>query len=237
MTGETAPASVPAVLPRLATGLIAYGVIGLVLALIAAIALIWAGGRFTALGGQVETQAATIADTLDRTATTLHDASSSATSFAVTLERTPPIVRQVAGALGDIHASLQALSTQLAQIDILGRQPLAGTAERVNTMAAALDGLDARLGLVAGDLEGNRDALLANSASLTALSQQLTLVADQLRSESLAAALADIRVILVVFGLILATWIVLPSAGALALGWWLRREVATGAGQPAADGG
>jgi len=28
-----------------------------------------------------------------------------------------------------------------------------------------------------------------------------------------------------VLGLILLTWIVLPSAGALALGWWLRREV------------
>jgi hypothetical protein len=57
------------------------------------------------------------------------------------------------------------------------------------------------------------------------LSEQLTSVAEQLRSEGISTALADIRAVLVVFGLILLTWIVLPSAGALALGWWLRRQV------------
>ena len=226
MNGGPTPASVRSVMPRVANGLIAYGVIGLALAVIAALALVWAGGRFASLGGRIETQAATIADTLDRTAAALEDASASATSFAVTLERTPPIVRQVSAALADIETSLQAVSSQLAAIDILGRQPLAGTAQRVSNMASALDGLDARLELVAGDLEGNRDALLANSASLGALSEQLTVVADELRSEGLASALADIRAVLLVFGLVLLTWIVLPSAGALALGWWLRREVA-----------
>jgi hypothetical protein len=132
----------------------------------------------------------------------------------------------VADALTQVETSLQGLQTQLAQIDILGRQPLAGTAQRVGTIVSAIDGLDTRLGLVAGDLQGNRDSLVANSSSLAALSQQLTVVADQLRSENLADALADIRAVLVVFGLVLLTWIVLPSAGALALGWWLRREVA-----------
>lgn len=225
VTEATTPASVRGALPRLANGLIAYGVIGLILALIAALALAWAGGRFASLGDRIETQAATIADTLDASAAALQDASLSATSFAVTLERTPPIVRQVAAALGDVETSLQSISSQLAAIDILGRQPLAGTAERVNNMASALDGLDTRLGLVAGDLEGNRNALLANSASLGALSEQLTSVAEQLRSEGLATALADIRAVLVVFGLILLMWIVLPSAGALGLGWWLRRQM------------
>lgn len=226
MSDAPAPASVRAVLPRLANGLIAYGVIGIILAIVATLALVWAGGRFASLGGRIETQVASIADTLDSTAAVLQDASTSATSFAVTLERTPPIVRQVATAVGDIETSLQAVATQLAQIEILGRQPLGGTAERVSNMAAALDGLDARLELVASDLEGNRDALLANSASLGALSEQLTRAAEQLRSDDLASALGDIRAVLLVFGLILLTWIVLPSAGALALGWWLRREVA-----------
>jgi hypothetical protein len=226
VTDSPTPATVRVAWPRLANGLIAYGVVGLVLALVAALALAWAGGRFASLGGRIETQAAAIADTLDKSATALQDASASATSFAVTLERTPPIVRQVADALGEVETGLQSISTQLAQIDILGRQPLGGTAERVATMAAALDGLDTRLGLVASDLEGNRDALLANSASLAALSEQLTSVADQLRSESLSSALADIRAVLLVFGVILLTWIVLPSAGALGLGWWLRRQIA-----------
>jgi len=222
----TAPATARIALPRLANGLIAYGVLGLVLAVITALALTWATGRFASLGDRIETQAAAIADTLDRSATALQDASASATSFAVTLERTPPIVRQVADALGEMETGLQSISSQLAQIEILGRQPLAGTADRVANMAAALDGLDTRLSLVAGDLEGNRDALLANSASLAALSEQLTSIADQLRSEGLPTTLADLRAVTLVFGMILLAWIVLPAAGALGLGWWLRRQVA-----------
>ena len=236
MTAGAAPASVRAVLPRLASGLIAYGVVGLVLALIAAVALVWAGGRFSALGGRVEAQIATIADTLERTADVLGDASASATSFAVTLERTPPIVRQVATAIGGVEDDLREIADQLAQIQLVGRQPLAGTAQRVTDLAANLDGLDTRLGLVASDLEGNRDALLANADSLGALSQQLTVVAGELRSGSVQEALADIRAVLIVFGLILLVWIVLPSAGALALGWWLRREVAAEAAAGEAAG-
>jgi hypothetical protein len=220
------PVTARIALPRLANGLIAYGVLGLVLAVITALALAWATGRFASLGGRIETQAAAIADTLDRSATALQDASASATSFAVTLERTPPIVRQVGDALGEMETGLQSISSQLAQIEILGRQPLAGTADRVANMAAALDGLDTRLSLVAGDLEGNRDALLANSASLAALSEQLTSIADQLRSEGLPTTLADLRAVTLVFGMILLAWIVLPAAGALGLGWWLRRQVA-----------
>jgi hypothetical protein len=236
VTTEADPASVRRVLPRLANGLIAYGVIGLALALIAAIALIWAGGRFTSLGGRVETQVATIADTLDRTADALQDASASATSFAVTLERTPPIVRQVAAALGEVEGSLRTISGQLAAFEVLGRQPLANVAGRVSDIATSLDGLDTRLGLVASDLEGNRDALLANADSLGALSQQLTVVADDLRSGSVQDALADVRAVLIVLGIVLLVWIILPSAGALGLGWWLRRELAAGTVEPVEAG-
>ncbi len=230
MTSETAPESVRAVLPRLAQGLIGYGVIGLILAIVAAIALVWAAGRFTALGGRVETQVATLADTLDRTADVLGDASASATSFAVTLERTPPIVRQVGSAIGTVEDNLRAIAGQLQAVEVLGRQPLVNVAASVNAIATSLDGLDTRLDLVAGDLESNRDSLLANADSLSALSQQLGLVADDLRSGGVQDALADVRALLIVLGLVLLVWIVLPSAGALAFGWWLRREVAAEAG-------
>jgi hypothetical protein len=97
-------------MPRVANGLIAYGRDRPRPRGHRALALVWAGGRFASLGGRIETQVASIADTLDKTAAVLQDASSSATSFAVTLERTPPIVRQVADAVGDIETSLKAVS-------------------------------------------------------------------------------------------------------------------------------
>ena len=225
MTESRSPMSLRTGLRRLATGLIAYGVIGLVLAVIAAIALVWAGGRLDAVGARVETKVADIAETLDRTATVLADASASADSFAVTLERTPPIVRQAAQIVADLETDLRTLSSQFASVQIVGRQPLAGVATVFDSMASNLDGLDARLGLIATDLESNKAALLANADSLAALGDQLGVIADDLQSGTVEDSLDDLKAVITVLSFVLLVWIVIPAAGALGLGWWLRREV------------
>jgi hypothetical protein len=225
VTTAPPPRSLRAGLRRLATGLIAYGVIGLILAVIAAIALIYAGGRLSALGGRVEQQIDTVVATLDRTATVLTDASASATSFAVTLERTPPVVRQTADTVAQIRTDLRSAQAQMGEVQILGRQPLSGVADAFGRMASNLDGLDTRLELIAGDLESNRSALLANAASLGALGEQLGTVAEQLETGVVGESVDDLRVAVIVVMVVLLIWITIPAAGALWLGVWLRGTV------------
>jgi hypothetical protein len=225
VTTAPAPRSLRAGLRRLATGLIAYGVIGLILAVIAAIALIYAGGRLSALGGRVEQQIDTVVATLDRTATVLTDASASATSFAVTLERTPPVVRQTADTVAQIRTDLRSAQAQMGEVQILGRQPLSGVADAFGRMASNLDGLDTRLELIAGDLESNRTALLANAASLGALGEQLGTVAEQLETGVVGESVDDLRVAVIIVMVVLLIWITIPAAGALWLGTWLRGTV------------
>lgn len=228
MTSTPTPGPLRAVLRRLATGLIAYGVIGLALALIALIAVVWAGGRLAAVGSRVETQISAVVETLDRTSVALADAGTSATSFSVTMERTPPVVRQTAQAIADVRTDLRSAQNQFSQLQILGQRPLGNVAESFGRMAANLDGLDERLGLIATDLESNRAALLANASSLSALGARLGLVAEDLRAGVVEEGFADLRSSATVLALVLLVWMTIPAAGALWLGWWLRREVGRG---------
>ena len=209
----------------LSTALIIYGAVGLAAAVIGLFALMWLSGRMDVLGERVATSVVTVADTLDDTAAAIEDSAATAVSAAATLERTPPIVRQTAATLGNLRENLLAVESQFAAISILGARPLANVATLVGDMAADLEGLDTRLGLVADDLDDNKAALLANAESLRALSVRLEDVADRLRSEVVGESLSDVRTVMTVLALLLVLWIAVPAGGALGFGLWLRREI------------
>lgn len=217
-------------LRRLSTGLIAYGVVGLAVALLGLVALGWAAGRVASLANTVDAEVGRLATTLDRTAETLQSAGTSAVTFAVTLERTPPSVRQAAETIRSLRPNLQAIEAQLSSISILGNQPLAGPARLFGEMASDLQGLDTRLDLIAADLETDRDALLRNADSLEALGARTTLLADRIRSGIIQDGLDDLRVVLVLTILVFGGWTAVPAVGALLLGAWLRRTMTGGDG-------
>jgi len=211
-------------LRRLSLGLIVYGGVGLVLALVGAFALSWVGGRVGAVADRTGEQVESIVSTLDQTAVVLSSMGTSATSFSGTLERTPPAVRQTAQSVANLRANLILVQGQLGAINILGTSPLAGAANLFGQMALDLEGLDTRLAVIAADLDTNRAALLENSTALMALGTELDGVADDLRGGVIEESLADVQLILVVLSALLVVWAALPAAGALAMGLWLRRE-------------
>src|SRR4029079_10633621 len=65
-------------LHRLANGLVAYGVIGLIVTLLGLAALLWVGGRIGDLSDRAASRINQVADTLDSTAQALTDASDTA---------------------------------------------------------------------------------------------------------------------------------------------------------------
>src|SRR5688500_9288310 len=101
-------------LRRLSTGLIAYGLIGLALALVGAFALVWVGGRAGAMADRTGEQVESIVPTLDETARVLSSMGTSATSFSGPLDRTPPGVRQTAQTVANLRANLILVQGQLA---------------------------------------------------------------------------------------------------------------------------
>lgn len=212
-------------LGRLSTGLIAYGAIGLAIAVIGTFALLWAGIRVGGVAARAGDQVETIIATLDETSAALADASATATSFAVTLERTPPVVRQTAQTVGDLRTELRSVEAQLGDLTIFGSRPLANVAGIFGRMASDVEGLDTRLGLIATDLEGNKAALLANSASLQAVGTRLGQAAADLRGGVIEDGLNDVQVLVTLTLVLLVVWTAVPAVGALLLGLWLRREL------------
>ena len=94
----------------------------------------------------------------------LKDAGATALSFADTLERTPPTVRQAAETVESMRTTLLTIQSQLGAFEILGSRPLGNVSDQFGQIASQMSGLDARLELIATDLEDNSDKLLANAA-------------------------------------------------------------------------
>jgi hypothetical protein len=210
-------------LRRLSSGLLIYGAIGLALAIAGLLAMLYVGNRIGSLAETTGERVETLVLTVEDAATVLTDAGSTAISFASTLERTPPTVRQAAGTVESMRQTLLTIETQLDAFSILGSQPLANVADQFGRIATDLEGLDTRLELIATDLEDNKAKLLTNAASLTALGERLDAIADDLRSGFIQDGLDDVRVIVTILALLLVTWTAVPAVGALLLGWWLRR--------------
>lgn len=233
MTEPPAPPAPPAPgrlrlrggLRRLSAGLIGYGTIGLVLALLGLIALVWVGGRLGGLSDRVSTQVDAIALTLEDTGSVLTDAGSSATSFGVTLDESAGTVDRAAGSIAAIQPDLAVLEAQFRAINILGNQPLANAANVIGEINTSLDGLDIQLGAIATSMRDNQEKLGANARSLTVLGSRMTILARDLRTGVIDESLDDVRTIFVVALLVLVAWTAVPAAGALALGIWLRRQV------------
>ncbi|MGK2850060.1 MAG: hypothetical protein ACSLFN_04010 [Candidatus Limnocylindrales bacterium] len=210
---------------RLSTGLIGYGLVGIAVTLIGVVALVWVSGRIAGLADRTTEQVESIVMSLDQTAVVLDRTVTSTSSFAGTLERTPPAVRQTAATIANLRENLVSLEGQLSAISILGSQPLASAAAAFGEMATDLEGLDTRLEAIAADLDDNRVALMGNSGTLDALVTRLEIVADGLRDGVVEDSLADVQSILTVLFLLLLVWTALPAVAALALGWWIRREL------------
>ena len=225
MTAEPDRARLGAGLRRLSTGLIGYGLVGVVIAGVGLIAVVWLSGRIGGLSDRTATQLSTIVDTIDETSTALSDAGASATSFSTTLDRTVPAVRQVAAAIGDLQGNLRSIEDQLGRVQILGNRPFDTVASQFGQMASDLEGLDTQLGQIADDLDGNRAVLTANARSLAAIGERLGGIGEDLGSGVVGERLDDLQTVVTLLSLLLVVAVAFPAIGALWLGWSLRRTI------------
>lgn len=227
----SAPSSDPTVrhgLRRFSTGLVVYGIFGLVVAAIGLALLLYVGNRVGGLAERTTARVDSLIATLDRTATVLDDAGDTAVSFALTLERTPPAVRQAAETVGSLQEDLRSIQTELAAFSILGTNPLSRVAAIFGDVASNIEGLDTRLEAIADSLDDNKAALLTNAESLRALGAQIQRVSDDLRTGVVSESLEDVQLILTVLFVLLVAWTAVPAIGALWMGWYLRRELPEG---------
>jgi hypothetical protein len=212
-------------LHRFSRGLIAYGILGLAVAAVGLGALVWVDGRVSNLRREVDTTLARRATTMELAAKVIHDASTTAQSFSVTVDRSSQAIVSAAGTITEVRSDLTALEAQLRSVSILGASPLSSSADAVGRIATSMEGLDTRLSLIADSLSGDRQALAGNATSLGQLADASDALAARLGSGVVEDSLGDLQRLISVTLLVLAAWSVIPAVGALVLGIWLQREM------------
>jgi hypothetical protein len=155
----------------------------------------------------------------------LRGASTTATSFSVTVNQSAQAVSAAAVTITEVRSELSALETQLRSVSILGATPLSSPADAVGRIAGSMDGLDTRLSLIADSVKGNRDALAGNATALGELGDSTQALAVRLGSGVGQDSFADVQQVIAVTLLAFAGWSFVPAVGALVLGVWLRREL------------
>ncbi|MHB8959972.1 MAG: hypothetical protein ACYDAN_10125 [Candidatus Limnocylindrales bacterium] len=211
---------------RLGQGLIAYGMVGLVVAIIGFGAMVWVNGRISTLRADAEASVAQAATTMELAAIVLRGATTTAQSFSGTVEQTRQGVAAAVVTVTEARADLSALEAQLRSVSILGATPLASSADAVGRIAASMGGIESQIPVVADSLTGNRDALARNAAALSALADSTAALAARLGSGGGRDAFGDVQPVIAITLLMFAAWSCVPAVGAIGLGVWLRGELA-----------
>ena len=202
-------------LRRLSTGLVVYGAVGIVLAVLMIGAIVVLTGQLDTTVRRVSDNLDTISATVDKTATALDQSSSTSASFAATIGQAGPTLQKVDDTLSATVTTLHELESTAAGVSILGQTPLASLASRF------------------GSLADNQTNLVALGASLSDVAVQLRQVDAILGSgeiqDSLGTTVAVIRWLMV----LLVVMFAVPALVAIYFGVWIRRQMATGG--PAGD--
>jgi hypothetical protein len=207
--------------------LIGYGVVGILAAAIGIVFLVVGLGRINALATRIDDLGG-IGRIMDRTATVLEDAASSAHGFGSTIDGSTSALTKAAEDVRAVVPRLRELETQATALSILGAQPLAPLGSLFGQIAGQLDDLDERLDSVGTALTSNRASLDKNATSLADLATETRTLSDKLGGDALPAAIDDVRWLVMALVVLAAAGALVPSIGALAAGLWLRRAVVRG---------
>ena len=213
-------------LPWLSRGLIAYGLVGLIVAAVGLGATVWVNGRISTLRGDAEATVAQAANTVQLSAALLRGASTTVQSFSGTAEQVRQAISAVTVTITEVQSDLSSLEDQLRSVNIFGATPLSSSADAVERIAASMEGLDTQIPLVAEGLAGNRDALAANATTLSGLADSTAALATSLGPSDGPDSLGDAQQVIAMTLFMFSAWAFVPALGALALGLWLLKELA-----------
>jgi hypothetical protein len=207
---------------RLGTGLLAFGVIGALLAGVVAIVLVIGGLSARSLGDRLEADRVALVAALQRASDSIDGASVATGNVQATLDSTETVVGHTSDTLVSLGGAIDGLADAL-DFSILGQQPLAGAAAAFSGIGDQLRTYAEDLDAVAVDLAANQDDLTSIAADLDDLATRIDAVADRLDAFDRVEELVGLTVLGVVLMGAVVAWVAI-AAGLLAwVGWRLRR--------------
>jgi HAMP domain-containing protein len=215
-------------LRRLGTGLVAFGVTGMLIAGIVAVGLIAGAVAARNLDDRLATEQAQLVAALDRVDATMAQTVTTIDNAGATLTTTSGTLTQAATTLDKVASTAEELSTSL-DFAILGNRPLAGAAARFGELAVEVRAFEDKASQLA-------DNLGTNATDVGGLATQIDLLRDEVASLSgrVAAFEATGELVALLIGgilllALLVAWLAVAGAGCAWMGLRLRRLGAPGA--------
>lgn len=206
---------------RAGNALLAFGVIGVVLAGVIALALVGTAIATRDLDDRLQADQARLAETLDELAVTTAAAVTSIENASATLDTSSAAVLDARTVLDELATASDSLAGSL-DITIFGNQPFAGAAQRFRTFSD-------RVRVFAEDATGIADAIATNADDMSTLADRVALMETQLGdyAERVAASerigqIGTWVAVSVLLGGLLAAWLAVAAGGCAWVGWKLR---------------
>ncbi|HUG95349.1 MAG TPA: hypothetical protein VMK30_04330 [Pleomorphomonadaceae bacterium] len=209
---------------RLGTGLVWFGVVGLVLTVVMMVA--WLGGLLAMrdLDERLEADRQATAISLVQTAallgssaTTLEDASASLGHVQEALDDAARLLDRLATSTGELAEALN--------VTILGQQPFAGTSRSFEDVSGDLDILATRSETLATEVESFHPDLEVVAADLRTVETAIRALGYRVHSFAGVEDLVGLMRGYALLSALLAAWLALLAAGCVWAGRQLRRPV------------
>jgi hypothetical protein len=206
---------------RAGNALLAFGVVGVILAGVIALALVGTAIATRDLDDRLQADQARLAETLDELAVTTAAAVTSIENASATLDTSSAAVLDARSVLDELATASDSLADSLG-ITIFGNQPFAGAAQRFRTFSD-------RVRVFSEDATGIADAIATNSDDMSTLADRVALMETQLGdyAERVAGSerigqIGTWVAVSVLLGGLLAAWLAVAAGACAWVGWKLR---------------
>jgi hypothetical protein len=207
---------------RLGTGLLAFGLVGLVLAAVVAAGLIAGAVAARNLDDRLAADQARIVELLDQLVATVDRTAVSAGNASDTLATTGRTVASAAVMLDGLAVVADQLADSL-DFSIFGQQPLAGAAVRFGELAVQVRAVGEDVDALAANLDTTSGDVAALAADIDRLAGQVDAIALRIADFDRTAELVDLLVAGILLLGLLVAWLAVGAAFTAWAGWRLRR--------------
>jgi hypothetical protein len=208
---------------RLGTGMLVFGIIGVLLAAVVAAGLI--GGAIAArnLDDRLQADQDRIAASLTRLTASMDSLALTTDHAGATLRATSETLDGAQGVLGSVADTSVAVSDALGAFSILGSQPLAGASERLQGLARSVAAFQAKADGLATSLATNADDAATMTDQIRQLTDQVNQLAVQVAAFDRIDEIVGLLIGAAVICGLLTAWVALGAAFCAWAGWRLRR--------------
>jgi len=203
--------------------MLVFGIIGVALAGIIALALVGAAVAARDLDERLADQQARVASSLDQLATTTGAMVGSLENAGGTLDSSSIAVLHARDVLDELAAASNSLASGL-DISILGSQPFAGAAARFRTFSERVLVFREDATTIADSLGTNGDDMASLAVRMAAMERELADYAERIETNTQLGQIGTWIAASVVLGSLLAIWLGVAAGACAWVGWRLRKD-------------